>query len=188
MKPAAAPSAIRRSSLSSLEPIDSAPFRRPSSPVFVWISLLLVWLISLLPWRAWPTAPDLLLLVIVFWALNERRLVGMTVAFVFGLLMDVHDVGLLGAHVLAYVLATYGAILLHKRLQLFGSVVQAVHMLPVFVVSVMLSRLLQSWLMGDWPGWDWLWSALITAALWPVADILLHLPQRREDEINSGSS
>lgn len=188
MKQAPLSSAPRRSSLSSLEPIDSTPFRRPSHPAFVWASLLLVWLISLLPWRAWPSSPDLLMLVIVFWTLNERRLVGMTVAFVFGLLMDVHDVGLMGAHVLAYVLATYGAIVLRKRLQSFGSVVQAVHMLPIFVASMMVSRLAQSWLMGDWPGWDWLWSALITAALWPVADILLHLPQRGEDEINSGSS
>lgn len=178
----------RRSSLSSLEPIDTAPFRKPSNPRFIWFSLLLVWLISLLPWRAWPPAPDLLLLFITFWALNEPRRVGLTVAFVFGLLMDVHDAGPLGGHVLAYVLATYGAILLHKRLQLFGAVVQAVHMLPVFVMSTMLARLALSWLMGEWPGWDWLWSALITTALWPLADILLHLPQRREEEINAGSA
>ncbi len=184
----ATPQPVRRSSLSSLEPIDTAPFRKPSSARFVWASLLLVWLISLLPWRSWPPAPDLLMLVIVFWALNEPRFVGLTVAFVFGLLMDVHDSGLLGGHVLTYVLATYGAIVLHKRLQLFGSVVQAIHMLPVFVVAMMIPHLLQSWLMGAWPGWDWLWSALITTALWPVADILLHLPQRREDEINSGAA
>ena len=185
MSPSPAP---RRSSLSSLEPIDTAPFRKPSSSRFVWASILLVWLLSLLPWRAWPPAPDLLLLVITFWAMNEKGRVGLTVAFIFGLLMDVHDAGLLGGHVLAYLLATYGAIVLHKRMQLFGAMVQAVHMLPVFVVSMMLSRLLQSWLMGDWPGWDWLWSALFTAALWPLADILLHLPQRREEEINSGSA
>lgn len=178
----------RRSSLSDLEPIDTAPFRRPSSPGFIWFTLLLVWLISLLPWRAWPPAPDLLLLVIVFWALNEPRRVGLTVAFVFGLLMDVHDAGLLGAHVLAYVLAVYGAILLHRRLQMFGPVVQAIHMLPVFVIPIMLSRLIESWLMGAWAGWAWLWSALFTVALWPLVDILLQLPQRREDGMDAGSA
>ena len=177
-----------RSSLSSLEPIDTAPFRKPSNPYFIWFSLVLVGLISLLPWRYWPPAPDLLLLFITFWALHEPRRVGLTVAFVFGLLMDVHDASPLGGHVLAYVLATYGAILLHKRLQLFGSIVQAVHMLPMFVVSMMLARLVLSWLMGEWPGWDWLWSALITTALWPLVDILMHLPQRREEEINAGSA
>jgi rod shape-determining protein MreD len=176
------------SSLSALEPIDAMPFHKPSSPGFVWTSLILVWLISLLPWRSWPSAPDLLLLVVVFWAMNERRVVGFTVAVIFGLLMDVHDATLLGGHVLTYALATYGALLLRRRTQLFGPVAQALHLLPVFVLSVMLSRLVQSWLMGAWPGWDWLWSALITTALWPLADILLHFPQRGEDGMSSGSA
>ena len=63
--------------MSSLEPIDVAPFRRPSSVAFIWCTLLLVWLISLLPWRQWAPAPDLLLLVLAFWCLNEPRRIGM---------------------------------------------------------------------------------------------------------------
>lgn len=182
------PSGARSSSLSSLEPIDSAPFRRPSSLLFIWLTLLVVWLISLLPWRLWEPAPDLLLLVIAFWCVNEPRRVTMLTAFVFGLLMDVHDAGLLGEQALTYVIVAYGAMALTRRLQRFNAVVQAVHMLPIFVFAVGVSRLFNSWLAGEWIGWGWLWSTLFTVALWPLVDILLHLPQRRRDEIDSGAA
>jgi len=178
----------RASSLSALEPIDTAPFRRPSSTLFVWGSLILVWLMSLLPWRLWQPAPDLLLLVILFWCVNEGRRVGMLAAFIFGLLMDVHDAGLLGDRALVYTLAAYGAIILTRRLQHFNAVVQAVHMLPVIVLAEAVSTIIHAWLEGAWPGWGWLWSALFTTALWPLADILLHLPQRRQEEIDSGAA
>lgn len=178
----------RKSSLSSLEPIDSTPFRRPSSALFVWGSLLLIWLFSLLPWRLWQPTPDLLLLTIAFWCLNEPRRVTMLTAFVFGLLMDVHDAGLLGEQALVYTLVAYGAISLTRRLQHFNSVVQALHMLPVVVVAEGLVSLVHAWLAGEWVGWGWLWSALFTVALWPLADILFHLPQRRQEEIDSGAA
>lgn len=177
----------RRSPLSSLEPIDVAPFRRPSGWLFIWATILLVWLISLLPWRLWQPAPDLLLLVILFWCLNEPRRIGLTTAFVFGLLMDVHDAGLLGEQALNYVLAAYGAIVLTRRLQHFSALAQAVHILPVVVASEAVTRFIHAWLAGEWTGWAWLWSALFTVALWPLADILLHLPQRRQDEIDAGA-
>lgn len=177
-----------RSSLSSLEPIDSTPFRKPSSAWFVWSTLLLVWLFSLLQWRLWQPTPDLLLLVIAFWCLNEPRRVTMLTAFVFGLLMDVHDAGLLGEQALVYTLVAYGAISLTRRLQHFNPVVQALHMLPIVVAAEGVSSLAHAWLAGEWAGWAWLWSALFTVALWPLADILLHLPQRRQEEIDSGAA
>lgn len=173
---------IRNSSLVSLQPIDTAPFHRPSSAWFVWGTLALVWLVSLLPWRVWQPTPDVLLLVLAFWCLREPRRVGLFTAFVLGLLMDVHDSEYLGLHALGYVLVAYGAVMLCRRLEHFNGVVQALHMLPVFVVSAMVVSLLGAWLNGQWAGWDGLWSALITAALWPLADILLLLPQRRFDD------
>lgn len=180
-------SAPRRSPLSALQPIDTTPFRPPSSLWFIWFTLLLVWLISLWPWRLWQPAPDLLLLVIAFWCLHEPRRVNLLTAFVFGLLMDVHDAGLMGEHALTYILVAYGAIVLSRRLKRFNSLVQAIHLLPVFVLAQALSRVIHAWLVGEWAGWLWLVSAVLTAALWPLADILLHLPQRRLDEADPGS-
>ena len=61
-------------------------------------------------------------------------------------------------------------------------------MLPVLYWRAAVSRLIHAWLVSEWAGWQWLWSALFTAALWPLADVLLHMPQRRLDETDSGSA
>lgn len=175
-----------RSPLAFLLQMDGTAIRRPSSPWLIWISIIVVWLASLLPWRLWEPAPDLLLLVLAFWCLNEPHRVGLFTAFFFGLLMDVHDAGLLGAHALAYTLVAYGAITLHRRLQRFNAVVQALHMLPVFFFAETATRLMHAWLMSEWAGWQWIWSVLFTVVLWPLADILLLVQQRHLDAVDSG--
>ncbi|HCN70909.1 MAG: rod shape-determining protein MreD [Pusillimonas sp.] len=178
-----------KSSLSALTPIDTRSFGRSSSFLLVWGSILIVWLASLASWRVWPYAPDLLLLVLLFWCLHEPRRVGLFTAFMFGLLMDVHDAGPLGGHALVYGLAAYGVVTLSRRLQRFNSVVQAIHILPVLLLVQMVYILISSWLAGHWLGWAWLVSAVFTAALWPVADILLHyLPHRLHEELDGSNA
>ena len=44
---------------------------RAGHGVFVWASIILVWLVSLLPWRLWQGAPDVLILIIAFWCAHE---------------------------------------------------------------------------------------------------------------------
>jgi len=178
----------RPSGLERLQPVDSAPFRQPSHTGFIWFTIGLVWLLSLLPWRSWEFAPNLLLLVIACWALNEPRRVGLSTAFFFGILMDVHDGTRLGAQTLSFLIAVYGALLLARRIRHFSAVVQAVHLLPVFLLAEAVSRLVRAWLYAGWAGWDWAWSALLTAALWPLADMLLHMPQRRLDDTDPGAA
>lgn len=180
-------SAKGRSSLTSLQPVDDAPFKQHSNQLFIWFSIMLVWMLSLLSWRIWPYAPDILLLVIVFWCLHEPEKVNLVSAFVFGILMDVHDAGVLGTYALSYILTAYGAIFLSRRMLRFGPVIQAIHLLPVFVIGNMASQLIHSWLLGKWVGWSWLLSVLITTALWPVADMLLLMPQRNRNQTDNSA-
>jgi len=168
--------------------VDSAPFRQPSHAGFIWFTIGLTWLLSLLPWRVWEAAPNLLLLVIACWAVNEPRRVGLSTAFLFGILMDVHDGSRLGVQALGYLIAVYGVLLLARRIRQFSAVVQAIHVLPVFILAEAVSRLAQAWLTAGWAGWDWVWSALATTALWPLADMLLHIPQRRLDDVDHRSA
>jgi len=170
------------SGLERLRPVDSAPFRQPAHAVLVWGTIAFTWLLSLLPWRLWEFAPNLLLLVITCWAVNEPARVGLFTAFFFGLLMDVHDGTRLGVQGLSYIITVFGALLLARRIRHFSSVVQAVHMLPVFLLAEAIQRLAQSWLSAEWGGWAWTWSALLTAALWPLVDLLLHI-RRLDDRV-----
>lgn len=151
---------------------------------FLWGSMVLVWMISLLPWRSWTAAPELLLLVIAFWCVHQSRRVGLVTAFVFGLLMDVHDVGALGQHALSFTLVAYGAHVLHRRLLRFDLWSQGLHMFPVFLVGRIVDVLVGAWQAGSWPGWYWVISVALTAALWPVVGWVLLLPQHRMDDVD----
>ncbi len=175
----------RASSLSSLQPVDDSPFKQHSSTAFIWASVILVWMVSLLPWRMWAPAPDILLVCILFWCLHETHRISLLTAFIFGILMDVHDTGLMGAQALSYILAAYGVLALSRRMLRFSVVIQAFHIIPILIASFGVSAILQSWLLGEWLGWSWLWSALLTAALWPFADLILLLPQRRRAEADA---
>lgn len=124
-------------------------------------------------------APDLLLLVIVFWSLHDSRRVGLLTAFVFGLIMDVHDVGPLGLQALTYALTVFTALTIQRRLLRFELIGQALHLLPPLVVTKALGTLIGAFLVSQWPGWSWSISALLTAALWPLIAWLLLLPQHR---------
>ncbi|WP_368642576.1 rod shape-determining protein MreD [Castellaniella ginsengisoli] len=167
------------SSLMALQPVDAAAFQNAAPGWLVWGSLILVWMASLLPWRLWQPVPDVLLLMLLYWCLRAPARVGLTTAFVFGLLMDVQDAGLLGLHALCYVLAAYGILRLSHRLRHFNAWLQTLQVLPVFVGSCMVSSLLGAWLSGAWEGWNWLWSALFTGILWPLPDVLMSLRPRR---------
>ncbi len=151
----------------------------------VWGSVFLAFLLSLLPWRSFFWAPDLLMLVLAFWVVHEGNRVGMVAAFVFGLLIDVHDAGPLGQYALTYLLACYGAVVLRRRMLRFNLWRQALHMLPVFVIARLLTVILTAWLMGLWPGWSWIVGVLLVSVLWvPIGWILL-LPGNRLGAMNS---
>ncbi len=147
----------------------------------VWGSIGLFFLLSLLSWRLLPMAPDLLMVVLAFWAVHEPRRVGMLTGFVLGLLLDVHDASPLGQYALTYVLACYGAVILHRRLLRFNLWRQALHMMPVLLMAKVVAVSLTAWVSGIWPGWSWLIGMLLTCVLWvPIGWVLLFPGNRLE--------
>jgi rod shape-determining protein MreD len=151
----------------------------PANPIFIAFTLLVALAFNLLPLGRQAWLPDLLALTLVFWNVHQPRRVGIGMAFLFGLLLDVHQGAVLGHHALAYTLLSYGAIMIHRRLLWFGLLEQALHVLPLFVgvhVVLLAIRLLGG---GLFPGWSVLLAPVLEALLWPVVTLLLLAPQRR---------
>ncbi|MDO8695350.1 MAG: rod shape-determining protein MreD [Sheuella sp.] len=163
------------------------PLENLTSPFYIWATIVGVWMLSLLPWRTWMAAPDLLLLVIAFWCIHEPRRIGMVAAFVFGLLMDVHDVGPFGQQALTYSIVAYGASVLQRRLLRFDLWSQGLHMLPVFFIAKLIGVLICAWLANFWAGWSWVIGVLLTVALWPAVGWLLLLPQHRMNDADANT-
>jgi len=151
----------------------------PVNPFFIATTLVLAFCLSLLPMGRQAAMPDLLALTLVFWNVHQPRRVGVGVAFLFGLLVDVHQGALLGQHALSYTLLSYLAVAIHRRVLWFGALEQAVLVLPLFLgvqVVALLVRLLAG---GMFPGWSVFLSPVFEALLWPVVCWLLLAPQRR---------
>lgn len=151
----------------------------PANPLFIGFTLLLALAANLLPLGRHPALPDLLALVLAFWAVHQPRRVGIFAAFGFGLAMDVHQGALLGQHALAYTLLCFGAIAMHRRLLWFGLASQTLQVLPLFLVAQLVTLLVRLAAGGMFPGWSMWLAPLFQALLWPVATLLLLAPQRR---------
>ena len=151
----------------------------PVNPLFVWFSLLVAFALNIVPLGRNPAMPDLMALVLVFWNVHQPRRVGIGLAFMFGLMMDVHDAAILGQHALAYTLLSYFAITIHRRLRWFTVPSQAVHILPLFLAAHAVSFIVRMIAGGMLPGWELLLAPVFESLLWPLTTLLLLAPQRR---------
>jgi len=151
----------------------------PVNPLFVAVTLLLAFALNLVPLGRDPLMPDFVALVLVFWNVHQSRRVGVGLAFLFGLMMDVHDGAVLGQHALAYTLLSFFAITIHRRLLWFTVPSQAVQILPLFFAAHAVSLVVRMIAGGMFPGWQVLLAPVFEALLWPIATWLLLAPQRR---------
>ncbi|MEI8325145.1 MAG: rod shape-determining protein MreD [Betaproteobacteria bacterium] len=159
------------------------PLLLPANAAFIWGSLVAALLLNMVQlmglWPRAPWAPDLLAVVLMFWCVHQPLRVGVGTAFVFGLLLDVHQGALLGQHAWAYVGLSFLAIALRRRLLWFSVPSQALQVAPVFAVSHAMELGVRMIAGGRFPGWELLLSPLFEALLWPVVSVLLLAPQRR---------
>jgi rod shape-determining protein MreD len=154
----------------------------PANRAFITFSIACAFILNMFPWGRWPGVPDFLALVLVFWNVHQPRLVGLGIAFIFGLLMDIHNGASLGEHALAYSILSYGATSLHRRVPWFGILGQMAHILPLFLLA-QLSILLVRWLIGaPAPSVLYFLDSFAAVLLWPLAEKLLLAPQRRAVE------
>lgn len=155
----------------------------PASPLFIWSSLVLALMANMLQgiglWGRAAWAPDVLALVLVFWTVHQPQRIGIGVAFLFGLLMDVHQGSVFGQHALAYTVLSFLSIAIHRRLLWFSVPSQALQVLPLFVVGHALALVVRLLVGGHFPGWPLLLAPLVEAVLWPLVSVLLLLPQKR---------
>jgi rod shape-determining protein MreD len=151
----------------------------PVNPAFIAFSLMVAFLLNLLPWGNWIGVPDFVALVLVFWSIRQPRKVGIGVAFVMGVLMDVHDASLLGQNALAYTLLSYFAIMIHRRVLWFPVGTQMLHILPLLLVMQAVQLVIQLIADGKFAGWFYFIESVATTALWPVVTWMLLAPQRR---------
>ena len=144
--------------------------RRPSTLVALPLSFFIAFLLMALPlpqaisyWR-----PELVMMVLVFWVLNEPGKVGVWVAFTLGLLLDVLMATTFGVHPFMLAVIAYLTRLSYRWVTVFslwqtGGLVFALVLAGLIVKRILLGILGQ--------GTDSLlyWAPALTSALvWPT--------------------
>jgi rod shape-determining protein MreD len=164
-----------------LTPVARDVLKGPAGPGLVLASFIAAYLFNSLPWEGWALSarPDLVLVVLVFWAMHQPGSVGQGLAFALGLLMDVGDSMLLGQHALAYVVAAYGAQVLRVRVLSFPLFEQSLHVLGLFLAATVVLLLLNLLLGASSPGLAMALSPVLDCLAWAPATWLLYLPALR---------
>ena len=152
----------------------------PANPRFIAFTLILGLLLNmLLGLTGWNWLPDVLAIVVVFWNVYQPRRVGVVLAFVLGLALDVHESALLGQNALSYVVLSSIALAVQRRLLWFPLREQALQIVPLFVLAALVEWVTRLVVHDAWPHWSQLFAPFMQAALWPLVGAFLLAPQRR---------
>ncbi len=145
-------------------------------------SMILALMLVMLPLPEWaqPFRPDWVALVMIYWVMALPESVGVTVAWIFGLLLDVTQGAILGQHALGMVLVAYLVLLQYQRIRVFSLLQQAM----VVFVLLLIKQLLVLWvsgIVGQAPEniVRYLLPSLVGAIIWPWLFVVLRDIRRR---------
>lgn len=158
---------------------------KPVGPGFIIFTMLIGLLLALIPWQPVARAilPDAVMLLLLYWAMNQPRHVGVGWAFVMGIVLDIADGNAFGQHGLAYCLSTYLVLSRHRQLAMFPLWQQSLYIGPLLLVA-QVTMVLARMLIGDpFPGWSYFCGSITGTLLWPAMSKLLQIPQRKEKPV-----
>ncbi|MCI0590898.1 MAG: rod shape-determining protein MreD [Gammaproteobacteria bacterium] len=145
------------------------------------LSFVVAFMLDVMPLPEWAVdaRPAWIALVLIYWCMALPERVGIGIAWVLGLLLDVLEGTLLGQHALGLVVIAYITLQTHRRVRVFPLLQQAV----LVGLLLLLYLLLALWVMGivgraigQWSYWL---PALTSMVLWPWIFIVLRDLRRK---------
>lgn len=145
------------------------------------LTVLLALILTIMPLPALiaPWRPEWTALVLIYWALARPERVGVGIAWCVGILQDVLQVTVLGAHGLAFALIVYLTIQLYQRLRLVPIWQQMITVLVLLTISHLLLLWIRG-VMGEATiSWQFMAPVTISTLIWPLIFLLLRAVRRR---------
>jgi rod shape-determining protein MreD len=159
----------------------------PAKGWFIILSLMVALFLNLLPLQGILLAlrPDFVALVLLYWSINLPQRVGMSAAFGMGLLMDVGNGSMFGQHALAYSVMVFIALLLRRRLHIFGLLKQAPQIGLMLLAAQLVTLLTELLNRAHFPGWYFFLASITGVLLWPLLCTLLKIPHSPKYDPNA---
>lgn len=141
---------------------------------FIYLSLALAWLVSLMPWSGWALTlrPDFVLLTLIFWCLRAPHLCNVGTAWFVGLCVDLAAGTVFGYYALTYTMVAFVVITYQTRWVLFHGLQQLASVFLLLFMAQWSLLLLHSF--GATPAWDWTYflPTFTGVGLWQLAVVL----------------
>ena len=149
--------------------------RRRSGGGVILLSLLVALILSALPLpevaQAW--RPEWVVLVLLYWIVALPERIGMGVAWLMGIMLDVLEGSLLGLNALALTVVAYFSLLLYRRVRMFSWLQQALFVFALVALNQILCHWVKGILGSSTQTLMFLLPAIISALLWPWVFVLL---------------
>lgn len=144
-----------------------------AGPIWVYGTLILCWLLDLLPWGSEPMVPSCLYLSLVFWSIYRPERMYFLLVFLLGILVDAGTGAVFGQNALIFCTAVFITQLMSLRLQWLSGIGQALNLIPVFLLPTVILTA-ESLFLGDFTfSWTWLAKAGVSVVIWPIWSWLL---------------
>jgi len=159
----------------------------PPSGRYIAISLIIALTLNFLPFpqHVLLFRPDFVALTLIYWSVNHPHKIGMSVAFVMGLLMDVGNTSILGQHALAYCVVIYLTLVLGRRLRIFNLFQQAPQIGAILLMAQIVIVLIAVLGGSRLPGWQYFFATATGTLLWVPLSALLNAPLRQKSDPNA---
>ena len=135
------------------------------------LSFIIAMMLMLMPLPDWARTyrPEWVVLVLIYWNIYAPKKVGVGIAWMLGLCVDVIQGALLGQHALGFAITAYIAIRFHQRVRVYP-----LHQQAMFVGMILLPYMSILGILGKDPK-SWLyWAPVITSVLvWPWIFLVL---------------
>ncbi len=139
------------------------------------ITIIAAFILAMVPLPDWAEnlRPDWVALVLIYWAMALPSRIGVTSAWLAGLMLDVTHGAILGQHAIGLVIIIYVVHLQHQRLRVASLLQQALFIL----ILLLFKQLLVLWVDGivgrSTDAWLYFIPGLVGAMLWPWVYIIL---------------
>lgn len=149
--------------------------------VAVALSLLVAFMLTTMPLPAWagPWRPAWVALTILYWCLAMPERMGVLVAWLVGLLLDVMHGALLGQHAFGLAFVAYVGVLYHQQIRVFPLVQQALVVGSIVFLYLGAMLAIYNVLGSRAYGANHLLGACTSALLWPWVFVILRDLRRK---------
>jgi rod shape-determining protein MreD len=145
------------------------------------ITVIVALMLAIMPLPDWAVQfrPDWVTLVLIYWALAFPFRIGVTIAWLTGLLLDVSYGTLMGQHAIGMVLVIYIIHIHHQRLRVASLLQQAI----VIFFLLLIKQFLTLWvdgMLGRAPdSWLYFMPTITSTLLWPWTYLILRDLRRK---------